>query len=319
MITVNINFTQVCFKCHGSIDVIENAIECNNCKCKYHKTCPKKQTSLYRHNAYCNQCLKSFDIIKYNPFYDTLKTSADDANKPYLNNVISHDTIETLSCLSMLLENCTTESIESLNENFKPHNEQKHEKSVSFKFLNIDGNASNFDSLATSLQAMNLKFSAIGITETNIDPSAQSTYQIPNYNSIYQNKMSGKKKGSGLGLYIHESLTYTKNDALSILSDDIETLFVNIVNNSNPLILGIIYRPPSGSLKNLMKFFPKYCHLSNPATILSLWGTSILTYLKTTNTAHRSRKISCAMASRQLFQHRQIINPTAKLLTLTIF
>ena len=66
-----------------------------------------------------------------------------------------------------------------------------------------------------------------------------------------------------------------------------------------------------------MKFFPKYCHLSNPATIISLWGTSILTYLKTTNTAHRSRKISCAMASRQLFQHRHIINPTAKSIFIT--
>ena len=115
----------------------------------------------------------SFDIIKYNPFHDKLKTSADDANKPYLNYVISHDTIETLSCLSLLLENCTTESIESLNENFKSHNELKHEKSVSFKFLNIDGNASNFDSLATSLQAINLKFSVVGIAETNVDPSAQ--------------------------------------------------------------------------------------------------------------------------------------------------
>ena len=212
MSTTNTNFNQVCFKCHGSIDIIENAIECNNCKCKYHKTCSKKQTSLYRHNANCNQCLKSLDIIKYNPFYDTLKTSADNANKPYLSNVISHDTIETLSSLSMLLENCTTESIESLNKNFNSPNEQKHEKLVSSKFLNINGNARNFDTLATSLQAIHLKFSTIGIAETKIDPSAQCTYQIPNYNSIYQNKMSGKKKlkGSGLGLYIHESLTYTK-------------------------------------------------------------------------------------------------------------
>ena len=281
MNTANTNFNQFCFKCHGSIDVIENAIKCNNCKCKYHKTCSKKQTSLYRHNAYCNQCLKAFDIIKYNPFYDTLKTSADDANKPYLNNLISHETIETLSSLSMLLENCTTESIESLNENFKSHNEQKHEKSVSFnKFLNIDGNASNFDSLATSLQAISLKFSAIGIAETNIDPSVQCTYQIPNYNSIYQNKMSGKKKGSGLGLYIHESLTYTKNDAFSILSDDIETLFVNIVNNSTPLMLGIVYRPPSGSLRNFNEIFSKILSSIKPSNNTIIMGDFNINLLK---------------------------------------
>ena len=288
MSTANTNFNQVCFKCHGSIDVIENVIECNNCKCKYHKTCSKKQTSLYRHNAYCNQCLKvkAFDIIKYNPFYDTIKTSADDANKPYLNNVISHDTIETLSSLSMLLENCTTEYIESLNENFKSHNEQKHEKSVSFKFLNKDGNASNFDSLATSLHAISLKFSAIGIAETNIDPSVQCTYQIPNYNSIYQNKMSGKKKGSGRGLYIHESLTYTKNDAFSILSDDIETLLVSIVNNSTPLILGIVYRPPSSSLKNFNEIFSKILSSIKPSNNTIIMGDFNINLLK--NNEHSS-------------------------------
>ena len=176
--------------------------------------------------------------------------------------------------------------LESLNENFKSHNEKKHEKSVSFKFLNIDGNASNFDSLATSLQAMNLKFSAIGIGETNIDPSAQCTYQIPNYNSIYQNKMSGKKKGSGLGLYIHESLTYTKNDALSILSDDIETLFVNIVNNSNPLILGIIYIPPSGSLKKCNEIFSKILSSIKPSNNTIIMGDFNINLLK--NNEHSS-------------------------------
>ena len=166
---------------------------------------------------------------------------------------------------------------------------------------------------------MNLKFSAIGIAESNIDPSAQCTYHIPNYNSIYQNKMSGKKKGSGLGLYIHELLTYTKNDAFSILSDDIETLLVNIVNNSTPLILGIVYRPPSSSLKNFNEFFSKILSSIRPSNNTIIMGDFNINLLKNNEHFNRSTKISCAMVSRQLFQHRHIINPTAKLLALTIF
>ena len=112
----------------------------------------KKLNTLYRDKAYCKECLKSFDSIKYNPFYDRLKTSADDNDKPFLNNSICtcSDTIETLSSLSMLLENCTNESIEPFNEKLTSH--QEHKNSLSCKFVNIDGNASNFDTLVASLK-----------------------------------------------------------------------------------------------------------------------------------------------------------------------
>ena len=116
------------------------------------------------------------------------------------------------------------------------------------KFLNIDGNASNFDTLLTTLTAIKEKFSIIGLVETNIDETLKKLYNIPGYNSVYQDKISGKKKGSGVALYIHESLEFVSNSNISICTDNIETLFITIHSNKNPITIGVVYRPPSGDV-----------------------------------------------------------------------
>ena len=90
------------------------------------------------------------------------------------------------------------------------------------------------------------------MAETNIDPEVKETFNIPNYASAYQRKKAGKTKGSGLGIYIHNSLNYRIIDEFSTCCDDIESLFieVNRPSDPNPTIVGAIYRPPSGSLNN---------------------------------------------------------------------
>ena len=68
---------------------------------------------------------------------------------------------------------------------------------------------------------------------------------MPGYNSVYQDKISGKKKGSSVAIYIHDSLGYVIYNDISFRTDDIETLFITIHNNENPITIGTVYRPPS--------------------------------------------------------------------------
>ena len=118
---------------------------------------------------------------------------------------------------------------------------------MSCKFLNIDGNLKNFDNLLTTLKSINQDFSIIALAETNINPEVKDTYAIPNYESVYHNKKENKRKGSGLGMYIHSSLNYQIKEELSSCSDVIESLFTEVksISNSSPTIVGAIYRPPS--------------------------------------------------------------------------
>ena len=58
----------------------------------------------------------------------------------------------------------------------------------------------NFDTLQATLYAINHNFPVLGLAKTNVDPTTKELYRIPQYTSVYQNKLSGKKKGSGVAI-----------------------------------------------------------------------------------------------------------------------
>ena len=100
---------------------------------------------------------------------------------------------------------------------------------LSFKFINIDGNASNFDTLSTTLAAMAHDFTVIGVAKTNVESGLKDLYSIPGYELIYQDKMCRKKKGSGVAMYVHKDINFVHNKEMSVLTSDIEALFISIL------------------------------------------------------------------------------------------
>ena len=106
------------------------------------------------------------------------------------------------------------------------------------KFLNIDGNASSFDTLLGTLKAFRCEFSVIGLAETNIDQKNSELHRIPNYHSEYQHKML-KKKDSGVAMYIHESISFTRDNDFSVSNENIESLFITVNYEANPIHLTI--------------------------------------------------------------------------------
>ena len=126
------------------------------------------------------------------------------------------------------------------------------DSSLSSLFLNIDGNKSNFDSFAVNIRRIWHKFSVIGLAETNVDPQNKDLFRLDGYNSFYQDIQPGKGKGTGVALYVHDSLNATMNKRLSHTSPNLETLFVTIPVDSQNFTFGVLYRPPSGNFDNFL-------------------------------------------------------------------
>ena len=105
------------------------------------------------------------------------------------------------------------------------------------------------------MQLIEHSFSVIGLAETNLDPSIGELFPLENYKSIYQETLPNKFKGTGVALYIHESLNYTKVENLSQCSENLESLFIQIKVGNTPYTVGVIYNPPSGDdSKFLLEF-----------------------------------------------------------------
>ena len=244
------NDRKLCYDCGRNINQASNVITCHSCAINFHQRCSKTSTSIFRNNSHCLKCIKSRDIIRYNSYFDSLKHSLQDCDKPYLQNQIPRNSIEALSLLNAILEDCTNKSIDQfkcLEKSFPKDRESLNP--ILCQFLNIDGKLKNFDTLVTMLKSISHEFSIIALAETNIDPEVKEPYLIPNYASVYQRKKAGKTKGSGSGIYIHKSLNYQIMEELSTCCDDIESLFIEIKrpSESKPTIIGAIYRPPSGT------------------------------------------------------------------------
>ena len=119
----------------------------------------------------------------------------------------------------------------------------------SIVFNNIDGNSSNFDSLAVDLPQYSEQFSILAVAETNVNEADKNLYPINGYISEYNSKIFNKSKGSGLGMYIREDIQHTRMEQFCSCTPNLEYMFIGICNSDNKKqkCVGVVYRPPSGS------------------------------------------------------------------------
>ena len=221
--------------------------ECYCCNKIFHAKCYKPSKSeLINDNLYCIDCKASI-VRKYNPYKTMIDCSREDDIDPYLQKI------------SDILEQCRSFSIKDFNTGMQPY----VNNNCSMIFQNIDGNRTNFDAFSMDLERISLKFQIIGIAETNIGIDESTVYKLEGYNSYYQEKHVNKNKGTGVALYIEESLNAVVNDNLSWVTKNLETLFVTI-QHDQPLHVCAVYRPPSGDssealaeLQKILQLCPK--------------------------------------------------------------
>ena len=250
MINNILNRPELCACCSKPVRTGHPFIVCHECNCIIHKKCTTNTILKFRDVTYCKLCCDRKDIVRYNPFY---QHSNFNHNEQFDDEPV--DYIQSVNTIHNILENCHTYTTNHLNSHILPCSNDQ-ENYLSTFFLNIDGNATNFDSLTLQLSQFEHKFSIIGLAETNTDPVNSNLFQLKDYTSCYQDrffhadKQIHKGKGSGVCLYLHNSLNYSKLNHLSLCKDSIESLFVEVTNMPEPIIAGVIYRPPNSSLSD---------------------------------------------------------------------
>ena len=189
----------------------------------------------FEEDFYCKNC-ENQAIKRYNPFKIDFDHDEIDEN-------------DTIFSFTQTLSTCKPHQVSDINNSYS----ELIKDHMSVLFQNIDGVKSNFDALALSLKRFTQKFPIIALAETNIGPELASVYQIPDYTPKYQETMSGKSKGSGVAVYIHNSLNATDNCELSQCTKNLETYFVTLSSDNNmPTTVGVLYIPPSGSIKEAL-------------------------------------------------------------------
>ncbi len=237
-----INFNVIrekCPDCEMEILCHNKIMLCQGCNEIYHAEC-SEQTFKFDHMRQiwiCNKC-ENFGLQRYNPF-DSISYDKYDPN--------TAECDEDIETLSNVLKNCSfydKTNLDCLTKEMK----SKGKKYLSLLFNNIDGNASNFDHFVANISQYKEKFDVVALAETNINEENKDLFQINGYNSEYNSKFVGKKKGSGLGIYVNDKYQFRRIEKYCKCSGNLETLFIEITNTDAPQIVGAVYRPPNGNV-----------------------------------------------------------------------
>ena len=139
----------------------------------------------------------------------------------------------------------TLEELNELSNVVKPHLSALH--------LNIRSLCKHIGELHNLLDNIPFEFHLIACSETWITPQVDpESIKIAGYNLLTDNRKFSN--GGGVALYLKSNINYMLRDDLKI--DDIENIWVD----TQDLLIGVIYNPPT----NLSKFcIPFFCLSGN--------------------------------------------------------
>ena len=182
MITVPLLQREHCSYCLKDVRLGQSITECNDCDKIIHTRCFKSsQFQIINNLNYCSAC-KCAIIVRYNPFkLIEVPENGEDENYEF--------DFDEIATASDILEKCNPFSLDDFNH-LPP---TLFNDNMSSFFLNIDGNASNFDNFLVEYKNHKHSFSVIGLAETNTGEG--DVYQIPGYYNFYQDTLEGKSTG----------------------------------------------------------------------------------------------------------------------------
>ena len=111
----------------------------------------------------------------------------------------------------------------------------------------------NFEPFKEFYLKINFKFSIFCFPETWVDDISfrkNSNFQLSGYQGLHQARKN--RKGGGVCVFIHENLSFKLREDLSINSDAIQSLSIEISSTkSKNIILSTIYRPHNGDFETM--------------------------------------------------------------------
>ena len=116
---------------------------------------------------------------------------------------------------------------------------------------NIRSAPKNLDNLLYNLKSYKIEFTVIGLTETWCNESNVQITNIPGY--CHSHQIRKHKSHGGLSIFVKNNIHYLERKDLYHLSLSLECIFIEIPNKGSNgeknIIIGLIYRPPSGDKK----------------------------------------------------------------------
>ena len=148
---------------------------------------------------------------------------------------------------------------ELINDRFKYYIDDLpdiHDNNFSMFFHNVNSLPKHFDDEINLIDCeLKFKFDVIALCETKLTQEIIQLFEIENY--VMFNRFGNRNSG-GLSMYINKKFNncFIRED-LSLMSESVELLFVEIPSNYRNIIVGVVYRRPG---KNFQDFFN---HMNN--------------------------------------------------------
>ena len=247
-----------CSTCSLIIHQNKKSINCLTCEGWFHA-----RTSCVKSPLTCQQT--EIDICNMCLIYSLPFQSIDDSEFNYIfgnfSRIPSDEDMDRLTQLKFnpfdidnnILNNQHSVRFDNLTCNYHLPNDftknNTNDKNLSILNLNIRSLANKFDAFKNVLNNLNHAFSIISLTETWLNDETSENFNLNNYNFVCSNRAN--RKGGGVGFYISNNLNYKLRTDLNIYEEGIiESLFIEIISTtSKNIILGNIYRPPSGNFE----------------------------------------------------------------------
>ena len=276
--------------CLKGINVGENCtkkISCSICFQSFHLNCVNNLDNRNSHSDqtdettwYCAKCLSlPFSNLVDTDFYEetncngnpkindlTLLTKTNDSKpSPFsFSDNCNEDDIDPDNYLIRQTSNndrCYYYTQESFNHLLK---DKKIKNELTLFHLNVRSLKNKFDDFYKYLGSLKINFSLIGISETWLTDNSANLYDISGYKFLNVNRKN--KVGGGVGLYIKDHIQFKVREDLSTAKEDIvETLFIEFKTNgkADPIIVGVLYRPPESNLTEFEEFVKELLHKIN--------------------------------------------------------
>ena len=153
-------------------------------------------------------------------------------------------------------------TLEEEFNNIYNHYNLSSDRLLSLLHLNVRSIAKNLDHLRNYLKLLTHEFAIIGFTETWFNDVTVSRYKLENYNQVSNYRRT--KKGGGVTLSIHKSITFKERQEWKVLNPDIETVFAELektfFKTPRNVLIGVIYRPPNSDVNSFIEQLADILH-----------------------------------------------------------
>ena len=254
-----------CGICNKKIRSNSNAIFCEFCKCWNHPSCnllnhadfskvanftSKADWSCIKCNSeifpFSENLLSKDYSAKTQKFFSELNTIPNQNHS----NVNDDDSDDQVSI------GCKYYNLENLNSTLKQFNSFQLEVNLSLFHLNTCSLLKHLDEIDILHNSLNLDFDILGFSETRLKNYSIAP-NIEGYNAFHNYSTS---KAGGTSLYVANSIpSFSRPDLETVLFLDgnLESTFVEILHNSNNILVGCIYKHPSLPINEFVNLFLK--------------------------------------------------------------